>query len=65
MFCDNIFNRYDTEICRDRVRKLVMEVKSRLDLHQISLLHIFLLGDFAHGAIHPTVRIEATEQTCD
>ena len=65
MICDNIFNRYNTDICRERVSKLVAEVSKRLKLHQVSTLHVLLMGDFAHGAIHPTVRIESTEQTCD
>lgn len=65
MMCDNVFNEFNTEICRRRVSQLVDSVIERVQLHNIGTMHVLLLGDFAHGAIHPTVRIESTEQTCD
>lgn len=65
MVCDNVFNKFNADICRRRVSQLVEAVIDRIRLHDITTLHILLMGDFAHGAIHPTVRIESTEQTCD
>lgn len=65
MVCDNIFNRYDTDVCRERVARLRDEVQRRVLLHDISVLHVALLGDFAHGAIHTTARVEAKELVSD
>lgn len=65
MVASNIFNHYDTQVCRDRVRRLVDEAKIRLKRHRPSKLHIVLLGDCAHGAIHPSVRVESEELVCD
>lgn len=65
MVCDNPFNRFNPDICKKRIRSLIDETIERLLLHDISTLHIHLLGDFAHGAIHPTVRLESVENTCD
>ena len=65
MVCDNPFNRYNPEVCAQRVRRLIDETVERLLMHQVTDLHIHLLGDFAHGAIHPTVRLESVENTCD
>lgn len=65
MVCDHIFNRYDPDVCRMRVRRLTDLVKEKIQLHGVECLHILLLGDFAHGAIHPTVRLESQEKTCE
>lgn len=65
MVCDNVFNRYNPAICRERVQALLGEVKRRLLLHKVSVLHILLLGDFAHGAIHTSARVESCELVSD
>lgn len=44
---------------------MINETVDRLLLHGVRRLHVHLLGDFAHGAIHPTVRLESVENTCD
>lgn len=54
-----------TDNSAQRVRRLIDETVERLLMHQVTDLHIHLLGDFAHGAIHPTVRLESVENTCD
>ena len=50
MVCDNPFNSYNPEVCAQRVRRLIDETVERLLMHQVTDLHIHLLGDFAHGA---------------
>lgn len=65
MVCDHVFNQYNPDVCRNRVRRLTDMVKEKMWLHGVSHLHVLLLGDFAHGAIHPTVRLESSEKTCD
>lgn len=65
MVTDNIWQRYNTEICKQRVRELVIRTKRYLKLHEVQKLHIVCLGDVAHGAIHSTCRVAAEENTVD
>lgn len=62
---NNIWNTYNTEICKERVVKLFDKVSSALQEHSIKTLHIALLGDFVSGAIHTGVRVASEENTCD
>lgn len=65
MVTDNIFNKYNLEICRERVARLITKAKEYLVLHQISILHILLLGDSSAGAIHCGTRVASEELTSD
>ena len=65
MVTDNIWEKYNTQICRDRVENLVERTIERLRLHQCRKLHVVLLGDAAHGAIHTGARVASEELTCD
>ena len=65
MVTDNLWNKYNTEICKQRVSKLVAKTKEYLKLNHISKLHIVTLGDAAHGSIHVSCRVASEEDTCD
>lgn len=65
MVTDNIWNTYNTDICRSRVQSLVEYVKHYILEHKITTLHVVLLGDAAHGAIHVGCRVQSDEDTCD
>lgn len=65
MVTDNIWNKYNTQIAKERLEELVVKVKERIKLHKLSRLHIVLLGDNAHGAIHTGCRVAAEEDTVD
>lgn len=65
MTADNVFNTYDTSICIDRVKKVVAGAKRRLRTHRCRVLHIVILGDLFHGAIHTSARVAAEELVCD
>lgn len=65
MVTDNIWNKYNAEICRERIAKVVAYTKKYLALNKISRLHIVMLGDSAHGSIHTTARVKSEEDTCD
>jgi hypothetical protein len=65
MTTDNIFNKYNTQICRERVARVVAKTKEYLTLQGVSVLHILLLGDAAAGAIHCGVRVASEEETVD
>jgi hypothetical protein len=62
---NNIFNTYSIAICRERVATLVAKCIEYLQLHEITVLHILLLADAAHGAIHVGTRVASEEDTCD
>lgn len=65
MVTDNIWNSYNTEICRERVARFVAKAKKHLELHKPKKLHILLLGDAAHGSIHASCRVASEEDTSD
>lgn len=65
MITDNIWNTYNTEICRERVKTLVEITKEFIALNNIDVLTILTLGDFAHGGIHTGCRVQSEEDVCD
>ena len=65
MVTDNIWNAYNTEICRERVKTLVEITKEFIELNKIDVLTILTLGDFAHGGIHTGCRVQSEEDICD
>lgn len=65
MVTDNIWNTYNTDICRKRVEKLVLKVIEYIELNKIDMLHITLLGDAAHGCCHVSCRVKSEEDVCD
>ena len=65
MVADNIWNKYNTDICRQRVTQLVVKTIQYLQRHNVKTLHIMLLGDAAHGALHTSCRVASEEDTCD
>lgn len=65
MITENIWNTYNTDICKRRVKKLVSKVIEYLELNKIDMLHIALLGDAAHGGCHVSCRVKSEEDVCD
>ena len=65
MKTSNVFNTYDTQICRKRVQQIVESAIVRLQRHQCSKLHLVVLGDLLHGAIHVGARVASEELVCD
>lgn len=62
---DNIWNTYNTQICKERVVNLFDKVANALQEHEVKTLHVVLLGDFVNGAIHTGCRVAAEENTCE
>lgn len=62
---DNIWNKYNTDICKQRVQKLYEKVSQYLKYNHVEKLHIMLLGDEIHGAIHSGCRVMSEENTCE
>ena len=65
MVTDNIWNQYNTDIYRQRVADFVSKAIKHIQLHKVKTLHIMLLGDVAHGAIHTGCRVASEEDVCD
>lgn len=65
MTTDNIWNRYNTAVCIDRVKRVAEAAAERMRLHRVSKLHVIVLGDMIHGAIHVSARVASEELVCD
>ena len=63
MTTDNIWNKYDVNICKSRVAQVVCAASEKLARHKPKRLHIVVLGDMFHGAIHTGCRVAAEEDT--
>lgn len=65
MVAENIWNKYNTDICKQRIKNVVDKMTDILKEHTPDKLHVLLLGDFAHGGIHVSARVAAEENICD
>lgn len=65
MITDNVWNRYNTDICKRRIQGVVENAAKRLMLHRCSKLHIVVLGDLIHGCIHVSARVASEELVCN
>lgn len=61
----NVFNEFNKDVCIDRVRTVVRKAEQRLVAHRCRNLHIVVLGDLIHGAIHVSARVASDELVCD
>lgn len=62
---NNIWNEYNIDICVQRISHLFESTVNAIKEHQVSVLHIALLGDLVNGAIHVGTRVASEENTCD
>jgi hypothetical protein len=65
MVAKNIWNEYNVDICKERVKKLFGKTARALARHKPSKLHIVLLGDMAHGGVHCSARVASEELVCE
>lgn len=65
MVTNNVFNQYNPEICKERIETIVDSAIDRLTLHECKVLHVVVLGDLFHGAIHTSARVQSEELACD
>lgn len=56
---DNFFNKYNTEIARLRVKKLVHDTAEFCKANHVKRLNFLNLGDCIHGIIHFNGRLES------
>lgn len=65
MTAENVWNTFDKEICKKRIETVVGKAADRLVLHDCGALHIVVLGDLIHGAIHTSARVASDELVCN
>lgn len=65
MQTNNMFNTYNTDICKERVQRVVDAAIQRITLHGCRKLHLVVLGDLLHGGIHCSARVASDELVCD
>lgn len=59
MVCDNPWNKFDPDICKERVYKLLSKTIQIIKKENISHLHVLDLADLIAGRIHTQIRIES------
>ena len=65
MTANNVMNYYNKSVCEGRVRTVVERAIERIKFHQCRRLHVIVLGDLIHGAIHVSARVASEELVCD
>lgn len=65
MKTDNIYNKYNIDICKTRVKNVVDNAIERIQTHGCKNLHIVIVGDLVHGAIHTSARVASEELVSD
>lgn len=65
MVTDNLWNKYDVDICKRRLSEVVSKMSVILAENNPKKIHIVLLGDAAHGGIHTSARVASEEDVCD
>lgn len=57
----NHWNKFNTEICKDRVNKYLNKLLETCDMFNITKIHLVNLSDLIAGRIHNTIRFESRE----
>lgn len=65
MTTNNIYNTYNTDVCKERVYTVAVKARERILSNKCNKLTIVLLGDFLHGAVHVGTRVASEELVCD
>ena len=64
MVTDNIWNKFNPKICRERISNCVAWAKAHLLTNDIRKVNIAVLGDLAHGMIN-RVNLGSNKDVCD
>lgn len=60
---DNFLNKFNPEVCVERVNKLLAECKGYFAYNPVKMIHLVNLGDLIAGRIHSTIRLESRYDT--
>ena len=55
--CDNFYNKYNSDIAKERIQKLVEDVAKYCQDNKVKRLNVLNLGDLIHGGIHTNARV--------
>lgn len=59
LVCDNYWNKYDTDIAKERIRSLLNQVILRCKENSVRDIHVVNLADLIAGRIHLTLRLQS------
>lgn len=62
---NNVFNQYNTDICKARLNNVVKRAIQKIEHNRCNKLHVVVLGDLIHGGIHVSARVASEELICD
>lgn len=62
---DNVWNQYNVRIARERIRRMLLKVRRKLEENNVAVLHIAILGDMIAGAIHNSIRVASSENAVE
>jgi len=65
MVTENVWNSYNLDICKQRIKDTVYKTIQEAKFHGIKKLHVISLGDLIHGSIHTSARVASNEKTVD
>jgi hypothetical protein len=65
MTAENVWNTYNVEICKARVKYVIGQAMERIASHSCRKLHVIVLGDMIHGGIHVSARVASEELVCE
>lgn len=65
MVTDNLWNKYNTQVCKERAWHVVERASAMIAQYGVKTLHVMILGDMAAGAIHTSTRVAAEENACE
>lgn len=57
--CDNYYNKYNKDVARERLEKLLTQTIGYCQLNKVKTLHVLNMGDMIQGIIHTNARLEA------
>lgn len=56
---DNFLNKFDTDVCIERINKLLAEAKEYFSHNPVKKIYVTNLGDLIAGRIHSTIRLQS------
>lgn len=65
LWTENVWNTFDKDIFEQRVDRLLSDtIQIAADVRPAKI-HVVILGDMCHGAIHTSARVESEETVCE
>ena len=62
---DSVINKFNPDICRERVKKLVNKTITHCKTHDIDELHVFIAGDIISAENYNIIRLQNRENLID